>query len=217
MSTHWIRHLSAFLATLSLFYVSGAHYARSSGGHFSIFLAPNLSTNRVANRNPKVINSYGMGFESGFAYEKFIIGETVGIEPGITYLVRTFRVDTPIQQIETTLPAVEIPLQLRLHFTDFLSVGGGGYFAYGIGPAEQTKWPVNGPADTKRGSYNDIGFKTLDYGFVANARGAFSIVKSTRLFVELRYRHSVVNLSTDSLDNILLKTGSLMGGLQFEF
>lgn len=188
-----------------------------SGGIFSVFLGPNLTSNRVANRNQKVINSYGIGFESGFGFEKFLLLNMVGLESGLTYLVRTFRVDTPFQQVETTLPSIELPLQLRFWPVGFFALSAGGYFTYAFGTAEQTTWPHNGPADTKRGSHRDIGFHRYDYGVRGGARIAFSVVPTAKVFFELHYRHSLMNASTNSMENVLLRTGTLMGGLQFQF
>jgi hypothetical protein len=127
-----------------------------------------------------------------------------GFDTTFMYLQRTSTANQAIApgvDADTSLTAkfFQIAPVARFWFNDYLSIGAGGYYAYGLGTidAQLSSNAFPGGTINQNLSYNDAHATRHDGGLVASAALHMPITEASRFILDGRYTYGLVNMSTD--------------------
>ncbi len=188
----------AFCGTMS--FMGEANYAK-----------PNYSPSLVGT-DTKADSIYGGGIflEEG-------LGSMFGIEIGGVYHPRKYELNSAILNQTVTQNMIQVPLVLRVHFGDLLSIAGGVYYGMYVGNVSYNN-AIGGVSVASSSSYSSANLSKTDYGFATSAGINLPITTSLKIGIEARYNMGMKNNNTtpSSTQTMRFKELTAMAGLRFE-
>ena len=181
-------HLEAILANPS--HVHAAKISVVGAGEISK-LTSDPSTTSVAGVSTTFSSaskqSYGLGMLLGMS-----VGPVIELESGLLLINRKYQLTTAANGKNQTdsyaQKAVQLPLLLRLHLGNLLSVGAGGYVAVGTGSVvDNNDGGFTGQPKTTTGTYATQSIKNKDFGVMASAAINLPIAPMVSILFDARY------------------------------
>ena len=153
----------------------------------------------------------GVGFGGG-ALVEFGMLPVFGIETGVLLVPRKYEVNS-FYRWQVTQDMIQVPLVLRAHLGNILSVGFGGYYAKYRGDVEY-RYARNTNAPPISGSHYSQGLTDDDYGWLASLAIYAPIAPMTRLVVDGRYVQGVKDNDL-TLYEKTFRDAQILFGIQF--
>lgn len=122
-------------------------------------------------------------------------------ETGLLYVTRSIANGT----FTSMASALQVPLLARYDvISDLVSVGLGGYYAYGIGQVGTD----GQDGVTRYVGYDTAGIHRIDYGIVASVGGSYPVADEVDIMADVRYNYGLARESTSGVYDPSLGTGN---------
>jgi hypothetical protein len=106
----------------------------------------------------------------------------------------------------------QIPVLLRFNFDPWLSLGVGGYVAFGQGNVSTA---ANG--GTIKQSFDSAGFTSNDAGLTVSLKAKLHFNNDLSLVIDTRYEHGLKNRALTAGDDFSTRSIQVLAGLGYEF
>ena len=166
---------------------------------------PSISTPGVTNVSSKLGAGYGGAIEIGLV-------PFFSLEADVLDMKRKFQFDTAaVAGIGESANYLQIPVMLRFSPLSLVSVGGGFYYANGLGNVSTSVGGVAGADQT----FAQAGLKNSDFGMVLSGRLRLPIMPLVGIIVDARYLLGLTNVATDPTATIKYRDIQTLFGINF--
>lgn len=154
----------------------------------------------------KADNSFGGGLVFGIPLSKVTTFEFGGL-----YLPRKYKNTVLDIEVVTTVPQIEVPLNLRFKLSRAFSLIAGGYVGMGMGKVKTAALGV-----TTESTFAENNMATMDYGATGGISIDIPIGKTSELVLEGRYVYGLADLAKDGDVKFNMRAIDALLGLRFE-
>lgn len=166
----------------------------------SVFGVGNLASASFSDEDFTDLDSRELGIAAGLGVE-FPVGNHLGLEIDGIYLKRKLGSS---DDLSASFSYIQVPVLLRFWFSPSLSIGAGGYYAFGRGDNFES----------------DVAFNTIvndtDYGLVGVVGLSFPMAKNFSVMAEGRYSHGLKDILTVGEDAGNWNDIQFLAGLRFD-
>jgi hypothetical protein len=165
----------------------------------SISLVGDVDSSNISLGNPgSSTTSPKLGYGGGFLIDSMMT-PGVGFEIGALYITRKTELDGfsvnggAASNLDVKTTAIQVPVLLRFHLLPMISIGLGGYWAYGIGNVNSTDTSGNSLAS---GSYSTELIKQSDFGLLGSVGLRLPLgTGGVKLLIDGRYAYGLTDFN----------------------
>jgi len=159
----------------------------------------------------------GVGFTFG-ALVRLPLSADFQLETGLTYLQRNYTISvigTTDYSFDETLKGIHIPVLIRAHVVDYLSVGLGGYLVHELGDVYDTNVRVDGQGQADAAnSYNQNQYNRNDLGLEGSIAYDLPLSDGYSATVDIRYLLGMTDFGAGSSTAVKSRDVLFMAGLK---
>lgn len=181
-------------------------------GEFSEFGIVSVSSPTFSldqDKSLNVLSKTTLGFGASIS---FTIWKNWILEPGISYIPRSFSLNSSTQGTETTYfyGNFQFPVILRYEISPYLSAGVGLFIVRSIQKIGVT---TNGVSSVS--NFPDLSWDGEDHGFIANIRTRIPLNRLLNGIVNLRYYKGIKNLNYSNTGTYKYSETQILVGISF--
>jgi hypothetical protein len=134
------------------------------------------------------------------------------IETGVVSLTQQSERDNFVPFVTQKMQFIQVPLLLRYHLDQSISLGVGGYAAFAQGNVQTTQTSV-----TTETPYETLFLNKTDAGLLLNIHVRFAMAPPFYAIIDARYQHGLMNMAKTQNDLLNTRSVQAMAGLSYEF